>query len=108
MISRVTVKLTEWNELPWKFEAGTSSYVDAIALGAAVDYLSDVGAAKIHAHELSLVAYLLPRPKEIPRGTVYGPNDLNSPAAVVTITTEAIHPPHGTTTIHRPGACMPA
>ena len=54
MISRVTVEKTEWNELPWKFEAGTSSYVDAIGLGAAVDYLEAVGVAQIHEHELSL------------------------------------------------------
>ncbi|MFN2462194.1 MAG: aminotransferase class V-fold PLP-dependent enzyme, partial [Candidatus Velthaea sp.] len=45
MISRVTTDLTTWNELPWKFEAGTSAYVDAIGLGAAVDYLEAVGGA---------------------------------------------------------------
>ncbi len=51
MISRVAVDLTTWNELPWKFEAGTSAYVDAIGLGAAVDYLQAVGMEKIHEHE---------------------------------------------------------
>src|SRR5438445_468565 len=76
MIARVTVAETTWNELPWKFEAGTSSYVDAIGLGAAVDYLEAVGMDKIHAHELYLTGYLLPRLQEIPGVTVYGPKTL--------------------------------
>src|SRR5438132_4123775 len=53
MIIRVSLSMTEWNELPWKFEAGTSAYVDAIGLGAAVDYLTEVGLECIHEHELS-------------------------------------------------------
>jgi cysteine desulfurase/selenocysteine lyase len=108
MISRVTVKLTEWNELPWKFEAGTSSYVDAIALGAAVDYLSDVGVAKIHAHELSLVAYLLPRLRDIPGVTVYGPKDLESRVGVVSFNIEGIHPHDVATIFDREGVCVRA
>src|SRR5436309_12249766 len=83
MISRVTVSMTEWNELPWKFEAGTSSYVDAIGLGAAVDYLTDVSLDRIHGHELSLVGYLLPRLGEIPGVTIYGPKTLESRVGVV-------------------------
>src|SRR5205814_4243583 len=72
MISRVSISMTEWNELPWKFEAGTSAYVDAIGLGAAVDYLTEVGLEHIHEHELSLVGYLLPRLAEIGGATVSG------------------------------------
>jgi cysteine desulfurase/selenocysteine lyase len=108
MISRVTVKLTEWNELPWKFEAGTSSYVDAIGLGAAVDYLSDVGVERIHAHELSLVAYLLPRLQEIPGVTVYGPKDLDSRVGVVSFNIEGIHPHDVATIFDREGLCVRA
>src|SRR3989441_6026327 len=55
MISRVTVTKTEWNELPWKFEAGTSSDGDAIGLGATLGYLCDVGLRAIHDHKLMLV-----------------------------------------------------
>src|SRR5207244_13162293 len=73
MISRVAITKTEWNELPWKFEAGTSSYVDAIGLGAAIDYLCAVGLRAIHDHELMLVAQLLSRLEAIPGVTVYGP-----------------------------------
>jgi cysteine desulfurase/selenocysteine lyase len=108
MISRVTVEKTEWNELPWKFEAGTSSYVDAIGLGAAVDYLEVVGVAKIHEHELSLVAYLLPRLAEIPGITVYGPKTLEDRVGVVSFNIEGIHPHDVATIFDREGVCVRA
>src|SRR5712691_9684669 len=108
MISRVSVEKTEWNELPWKFEAGTSAYVDAIGLGAAVDYLNAVGLAKIHEHELSLVAYLLPRLSGIPGVTVYGPEDLKSRVGVVSFNIEGIHPHDVATIFDREGVCVRA
>jgi cysteine desulfurase/selenocysteine lyase len=108
MISRVTVEKTDWNELPWKFEAGTSSYVDAIGLGAAVDYLEAVGVAKIHEHELSLVAYLLPRLAEIPGITVYGPKTLEDRVGVVSFNIEGIHPHDVATIFDREGVCVRA
>jgi cysteine desulfurase/selenocysteine lyase len=108
MISRVTVEKTEWNELPWKFEAGTSSYVDAIGLGAAVDYLEAVGVAKIHEHELSLVAYLLPRLAEIPGVTLYGPKTLDDRVGVVSFNIEGIHPHDVATIFDREGVCVRA
>jgi cysteine desulfurase/selenocysteine lyase len=108
MISRVTVEKTEWNELPWKFEAGTSSYVDAIGLGAAVDYLEAVGVAKIHEHELSLVAYLLPRLSEISGVEVYGPKTLDDRVGVVSFNIEGIHPHDVATIFDREGVCVRA
>ena len=108
MISRVTVEKTEWNELPWKFEAGTSSYVDAIGLGAAVDYLEAVGVDKIHQHELSLVAYLLPRLLEMGGVTVYGPKTLDDRVGVVSFNIEGIHPHDVATIFDREGVCVRA
>jgi len=108
MISRVTVSMTEWNELPWKFEAGTSSYVDAIGLGAAVDYLTDVGIGRIHQHELSLVGYLLPRLEEIPGVTIYGPKTLESRVGVVSFNIEGIHPHDVATIFDREAVCVRA
>ena len=108
MISRVTVEKTEWNELPWKFEAGTSSYVDAIGLGAAVDYLEAVGVAKIHEHEVSLVAYLLPRLSEISGVEVYGPKTLDDRVGVVSFNIEGIHPHDAATIFDREGVCVRA
>jgi cysteine desulfurase / selenocysteine lyase len=108
MISRVTVSMTEWNELPWKFEAGTSSYVDAIGLGAAVDYLTDVGLDRIHEHELSLVGYLLPRLQEIPGVTIYGPKTLENRVGVVSFNIEGIHPHDVATIFDREAVCVRA
>ena len=108
MISRVTVSMTEWNELPWKFEAGTSSYVDAIGLGAAVDYLTDVSLERIHEHELSLVGYLLPRLGEIPGVTIYGPKTLESRVGVVSFNIEGIHPHDVATIFDREAVCVRA
>jgi cysteine desulfurase/selenocysteine lyase len=108
MISRVSIALTEWNELPWKFEAGTSSYVDAIGLGAAVDYLCAVGLERIHEHELALVAYLLPRLEEIPGVTVYGPRTLDDRVGVVSFNIEGIHPHDVATIFDREGVCVRA
>jgi cysteine desulfurase / selenocysteine lyase len=108
MISRVTVEKTEWNELPWKFEAGTSSYVDAIGLGAAVDYLEAVGIANIHKHELSLVGYLLPRLAEVSGVTIYGPKTLDDRVGVVSFNIEGIHPHDVATIFDREGVCVRA
>ena len=108
MISRVSISMTEWNELPWKFEAGTSAYVDAIGLGAAVDYLSEVGLERIHEHELSLVGYLLPRLAEIPGVTVYGPKTLEDRVGVVSFNIEGIHPHDVATIFDNEGVCVRA
>ncbi len=108
MIASVTVERTTWNELPWKFEAGTSSYVDAIGLGAAVDYLEAVGMEKIHQHELSLVGYVLPRLEEIPGVTVYGPKTLEDRVGVVSFNIEGIHPHDAASIFDREGVCVRA
>ncbi|OLE77710.1 MAG: cysteine desulfurase [Chloroflexi bacterium 13_1_20CM_2_70_9] len=108
MISRVTVTKTEWNELPWKFEAGTSSYVDAIGLGAAIDYLCDVGLRAIHDHELMLVGQLLSRLEAIPGVTVYGPRTVEDRVGVVSFNIEGIHPHDAATIFDREGVCVRA
>ncbi len=108
MISRVAIDLTTWNELPWKFEAGTSAYVDAIGLGAAVDYLSEVGVGRIHAHELELVGYLLPRLLETPGVTVYGSHTLDDRIGVVSFNLDGIHPHDVATIFDSEGVCVRA
>lgn len=92
MISRVAVDLSTWNELPWKFEAGTSAYVDAIGLGAAVDYLQAVGMERIHEHERALVAYALPRLLAIDGLRVFGPKSVEDRVGVISFDIAGIHP----------------
>jgi cysteine desulfurase / selenocysteine lyase len=73
MIADVFLDHSTYADLPHKFEAGTPAIAEAIALGAAVDYLSSIGMEKIHAYEEELTAYLFQRLQELPEITIYGP-----------------------------------
>ncbi|MCC6627465.1 MAG: cysteine desulfurase [Chloroflexi bacterium] len=88
-----TVGRTEstWADLPWKFEAGTPSAGDAIGLGVAIDYLTGLGMAAVHQHELDLIAYALPRLRALPGVTIFGPEG-DDRAGVVPFTVEGVHP----------------
>jgi len=108
MISRVAVDLTTWNELPWKFEAGTSAYVDAIGLGAAVDYLEAVGIERIHEHERDLVAYALPTLLAIPGVTVFGPKGVEDRVGVISFDVAGIHPHDVAQIFDSEGICVRA
>lgn len=90
MISRVTLEGSSWNDLPYKFEAGTPSVAEAVGLGYAVDYLSSLGLAAINAHEQQLTAYALERLAEVPGLTLYGP-PASERGAVAAFTLGPIH-----------------
>jgi len=92
MISRVCLFSAEWNELPWKFEAGTSSVADVIGLGAAIDYLNSIGMDKVRAHEVKLTEYALKRLSEFPDIKIYGPRELDKRGAVISFNLHTIHP----------------
>ncbi len=91
MISSVRYEKTTWGELPHKFEAGTSPIVEAVGLGAAVDYLEAAGLDAIEAYEHELAAYALGRLGEVPGITLYGP-PAERRAGVVSFNLEGIHP----------------
>lgn len=91
MIAQVTLEGSTWNDLPYKFEAGTPSIAQAIGLGYAVDYLSEVGMADIHTHERAITAYALDWLSEVPGVTVYGPS-ADKRGAVVAFMCDDIHP----------------
>ncbi|HEX9035524.1 MAG TPA: cysteine desulfurase [Ktedonobacterales bacterium] len=73
MIREVKLTGSTWNDLPWKFEAGTPAIIEAVGLGAAVDYLSALGMDRVHAHERALTRYAMERLQAIPDLTIYGP-----------------------------------
>ncbi|MHC0064995.1 cysteine desulfurase [Nostoc sp. UIC 10890] len=73
MIAEVYLDHSTYAELPHKFEAGTPAIGEAIALGAAIDYLSNIGMDKIHAYEAELTAYLFQQLEQIPQIRIYGP-----------------------------------
>jgi len=92
MISRVTLEESTWNEIPYKYEAGTPNIADGIALGAAVDYLEAIGMENVRAHEKSLTAYAIEKLSEIPEITIYGPLNAEERVGVVTFNYGDIHP----------------
>jgi cysteine desulfurase / selenocysteine lyase len=91
MISRVTLDGSTWNELPYKFEAGTPSIAEAIGLGYAVDYLNSLGMENVHRYETLLTTYALEQLVEVPGVTVYGPEDPTQKGAVAAFTVAGIH-----------------
>ncbi len=98
MIRRVELERSEWAEVPHKFEAGTPAIAEVIGLGAAVDYLTELGMEAVRAHEKELIAYALDRLVEIPGVTVYGPTDVEVRGGVAAFSLEGAHP-HDVATI---------
>lgn len=94
MIDKVDLDHFTCGELPHKFEAGTPAIGEAIAIGAAVDYLSNIGMDNIHAYEAELTAYLFDRLAEIPGLRIYGPKpteDGEGRAALAAFNVEGLH-----------------
>src|SRR5690625_4473109 len=97
MIDFVNLYDSTWKELPWKFEGGTPIIAGAIGLGAAIDFLNDVGLDNIAKHEEKLVAYTLETLNNLDGVTIYGP-DSEDRAAVITFNIGDVHP-HDTATV---------
>jgi cysteine desulfurase/selenocysteine lyase len=91
MIRSVSMERTTWNELPYKFEAGTPAIAEAVGFGAAVDYVSEVGLAAIERHERDLVEYTLGKLAELPWIRTYGPGPERR-AGIVSLNVEGVHP----------------
>src|SRR6185369_16741094 len=93
MIREVHLRRSDFNDIPWKFEAGTPAVADAIGLGVAAEYLMDIGMDAVRAHERELVAYALETlPREVPSIELYGPLDPDLRGGVVPFNLPRIHP----------------
>jgi len=92
MIENVTMTGATWAPAPKKFEPGVPSMAQAVGLGAALTYLTDIGMSNIHEHELSLTKYLLKEFEAIEELTVIGPRDMNMRGGSVSFTVGDIHP----------------
>ncbi len=92
MIASVSLEESTWNELPYKFEAGTPNIAGVIGFGAALDYLEAVGMDAIRSHERDLTAYALDRLIDVPGVTLYGPLDPDLRGGVVSFGLDGVHP----------------
>ncbi|RXS87752.1 cysteine desulfurase [Geobacillus sp. PK12] len=105
MIDFVELYDSTWKELPWKFEGGTPIIAGAIGLGAAIDFLEQVGLDAIAAHEHELAQYALERLAGIDGVTVYGPKER---AGLVTFNIEGVHPHDVATVLDAEGVAIRA
>jgi len=92
MILEVTYEDAKWNELPYKFEAGTPNIADAIATGVAVDYLMDLEMDNVWEHEQQLTAYALDRLTALNGITIFGAEDPALRGGVISFVHDKIHP----------------
>jgi cysteine desulfurase/selenocysteine lyase len=105
MIKVVSLETSTWNDLPWKFEAGTSAVAEAVGLGAAIDFIQRVGIESIQAHERALTEYALPRIAEIPGVHVVGPA-ADKRGGVISFTLDGMHPHDIGELLGREGVCV--
>jgi cysteine desulfurase / selenocysteine lyase len=110
MIKKVSYERTSFNELPWKFEAGTSNIADAIGLGIAVDYLSMLGMDWVRAHEEELLSYALERlaPLEARGLALYGPRDAKLASGVLSFNFADVHAHDLASILDTEGICVRA
>lgn len=107
MISQVFPDHSTWNALPYKFEAGTPNIADAIAFGAAIDYLTALGMDAVRRHEKSLTAYALEAlPKAFPDIILYGPRNPEARGGLVAFNFPGIHPHDVGTVVDQSGVAI--
>ena len=108
MIDFVGLYESTWKELPWKFEGGTPIIAGAIGLGAAIDFLQEIGLDKILEHEHKLAAYTIEKMSTIEGLTIYGPKEAEKRAGVVTFNLSDVHPHDVATVLDSEGIAVRA
>ena len=107
MISQVLPDHSTWNEVPWKFEAGTMNVADEVGLHAAMDYLDELGMDNIRAHEAAVATYAIERLREA-GAQVFGPADAIERGAEVSFWFKDIHPHDLATILDQDGVAIRA
>jgi cysteine desulfurase / selenocysteine lyase len=109
MIREVHLRRSEWNDIPWKFEAGTPDIAAAIGMGVAAEYLMGLGMDNAREHERELVAYALEvLPRELPTLELYGPLDPDKRGGVVPFNVPGVHPHDVAQVLDRSGVAVRA
>jgi cysteine desulfurase/selenocysteine lyase len=92
MIETVTMTTATWAPAPRKFEAGVPNMAQAVGLGAALDYLTNIGMSNVHDHEVSLTQYLIEKLQQVPELKIVGPTSIDARGGTVSFTVGEIHP----------------
>jgi len=92
MIREVHKYETTWNDLPYKFEAGTPNIADVVGFGAAIDYLTKLGMDNIREHEIELTKYALEKLSQVKGLTIYGTKDISKRGGVISFNFADVHP----------------
>ncbi len=92
MIREVHKYETTWNDLPYKFEAGTPNIADVIGLGTAIDYLQNIGMDNIREHEIELTKYAVEKLSQIKGLQIYGTKDISKRGGVISFNFSDVHP----------------
>lgn len=108
MIDFVELDHSTYKEVPWKFEGGTQNIAGVIGLGAAIDYLQDVGYEEIEKKEHEMVEYVLPKLLQIDGLTVYGPKEPDKHTGVISFNLDGIHPHDVATALDMEGVAVRA
>jgi cysteine desulfurase/selenocysteine lyase len=108
MISSVDFQSATWNELPWKFEAGTPPIAEAVALGTAVDYLAGLGMERVRKHELELTQVMLDVLAGVQGLSIVGPPEAERRGGLISFTIEGLHPHDIAELANREGVCIRA
>lgn len=108
MIDFVGLQESTFKELPWRLEGGTPNIAGAIGLGAAIDYLNQIGMTNIQAHEQALVAEALPALQAIDGLTIYGPQEASQRTGVIAFNLDNLHPHDLATALDMEGVAVRA
>ncbi len=106
MIREVHKYETTWNDLPYKFEAGTPNVADVICFAAAIDYLVNIGMDNVRNHEIELTKYALEKMKNVKGLTIYGPKDPQKASGVISFNFNDVHPHDVATIIDKNGVAI--
>ena len=106
MIREVHKYETTWNDLPYKFEAGTPNIADVIGFGAALDYLSNLGMENVRNHEIELTKYALEKMLQIKGIVIYGTKDISKRGGVISFNFHDVHPHDVATIVDREGIAI--
>ncbi len=108
MIREVTQEFSTWNDVPWKFEAGTPSVAQVIGMGAAMEFMMNVGKNTLMKHDRELQEYMFKKLNELPFVTVYGPKGFDQHRGSISFNVKGVHPHDVAAILGEEGICVRA